>query len=226
MTREIKPNEDPQVTRVFVVRHGRTDWNAKKILQGHIDIDINEEGAQQAQKVASHLQGVRIDDLVSSDLCRCVNTSKPILSYQHTATYSETPKLRERDMGKVQGMPLIDALQTYGENFRSLGEQESALIERVSEVYDSALKRAASNKHKNILLCTHGGVITVFTNHLHRDRKYCLGEGITADDLRVPYNTSITVIDVEKATGSGTIVNCGVTEHLGGDFRVKNQLLR
>ncbi|KAM9936307.1 hypothetical protein OXX80_004138 [Metschnikowia pulcherrima] len=226
MTREIVANEDPQITRVFIVRHGRTDWNAKKILQGHIDIDINEEGAQQAEKVASHLEPIPIDDIVSSDLCRCVNTAKPILKFQKTTSYSETPKLRERDMGKVQGMALAEALSTYGESFRNLGEKESALIERVSEVYDSALKRATINCHKNVLLCTHGGVITAFTNHLHRDRKYDLAEGLSASDLRVPYNTSVTVIDVEKASGRGMIVNCGVTEHLGGDFRVRNQLLR
>lgn len=226
MTREIVPNDNSNVTRVFVVRHGRTDWNAKKILQGHIDIDINEEGKQQAEKVASHFQNIKIDELVSSDLCRCVNTASPILKYQKDPIYSQTSKLRERDMGKVQGMPLKEVLETYGESFRNLGEQEAALIERVSEVYDSALKRAASKNHKNILLCTHGGVITAFTNHLHRDRKYALGLGLTADDLRVPFNTSVTVIDVDKTTGNGTIVNCGVTEHLGGDFRVRNQLLR
>ncbi|GEQ66841.1 hypothetical protein JCM33374_g504 [Metschnikowia sp. JCM 33374] len=226
MTREIVANGNPQVTRVFIVRHGRTDWNAKKILQGHINIDINDEGKQQAEKVASHLQTIHIDELVSSDLTRCVNTASPILKHQAHAVYSETEKLREREMGKVQGMALKDALDVYGEGFRNLGEKEQMLIERVSEVYDSALKRAASNDYKNILLCTHGGVITAFTNHLHKGRKYSLGAGLTANDLRVPFNTSVTAIDVDKETGAGTIVNFGVTEHLGGNFQVKNQLLR
>lgn len=226
MTREIVANENPSVTRVFVVRHGKTDWNAQKILQGHIDIDINEDGKQQAEKVAVHLKNIALDDFVSSDLSRCVSTSRSIMKFQEHASYMETPDLRERDMGEVQGMPLKEVLQTYGENFRNLGEQEPELIERVSKVYDSALKRAASENHKNILLCTHGGVITAFTNHLRRDRNYDLGDGLTADDLRVPYNTSVTMIDVDKDTSKGIILNCGVTEHLGGDFRVRNQLLR
>lgn len=226
MTKEITPNTNPEVTRVFIVRHGKTEWNDKKIFQGHIDIDINQDGLEQAEKVGTHLKSIPIDDCVSSDLVRCRNTVKEITKHQDSPLYLETSDLRERHMGDLQGMRLVDVLEKYGPNFRSVGEHESILIERVSLVYDAQLKRAQLHGHKNVLLCTHGGVIVAFTNHLYKDRNYALGEGVAAEDLRVPFNTSVTVLDIEKATGQGTIVKFGNTEHLGGDFSVKNQALR
>lgn len=226
MTREIVANTDPETIRIFVVRHGRTDWNAKKILQGHIDIDINDEGRDQAAKLGSHFKDIPIENVISSDLSRCVNTAKYILDHQERPSYTVTASLRERDMGKVQGMPLQEALQQYGVDFRNFGEKKEELILRVTEVWTSAMKTSKVQGHKNVVLCTHGGVIGAFINHLHDDLNYGLGQGLTKEDLRVPYNTSITVIDIDKDTDKGTIQKFGVTEHLGGDFRVVNQLLR
>lgn len=54
MTKEIKPNVDPNIIRVFVVRHGRTEFNCKKIIQGHLDIDIDATGEEQAMKLAKY----------------------------------------------------------------------------------------------------------------------------------------------------------------------------
>ncbi|WPK26593.1 hypothetical protein PUMCH_003951 [Australozyma saopauloensis] len=226
MTREIVGNSDSGKIRIFVVRHGKTDWNAKKILQGHINIDMNDEGKDQARKLGEHFKEIQLDNVVSSDLSRCVETAKFIVDEQKGPEYQETTHLRERNMGKVQGMPLDQALAEYGEDFRNFGEKSDALILRVSEVWNGAIKNAKVKGHKNVLLCTHGGVIRAFINHLHDGLQYGLGNGLYREDLRVPYNTSISVIDIDVASGQGTIQKFGVTEHLGGDFRVTNQLLR
>lgn len=226
MTREITPNRDPKVVRVFVVRHGRTDCNAQKIIQGHLDIDINAEGREQAEKVGQYLKDIRFDNYVTSDLIRCVNTSEPILRHQNIEHVTTTPNLRERNMGKAQGMRLQDAVAQYGLDFRNLGEKEHELLARVENVWSQVYKRAVSDNHMNVCLCTHGGVITGFINHLYDSREYLLAEGLQKSDLKVPFNTSIAVIDIDKESGAGTIQKFGVTEHLGGHFEVTNQLLR
>lgn len=227
MTREITPNRDPSVVRIFVVRHGRTDFNAKKILQGHLDIDINQDGLVQAQKVGEHLKEIKIDHLVSSDLVRCVNTANEILKHQpHIERIITTENLRERNMGIVQGMPLADALAQYGVDFKNMGEKREQLLNRVSHEWDLMCKKATTENYKNCIICTHGGVINAFINHLYDDVGYGIAEGMTKDDLKVPYNTSVSVIDVNKETGKGVIQMFGSTEHLGGHFEVKNQLLR
>lgn len=226
MTRDITANEDPNVIRLFLVRHGRTDWNAKKIMQGHIDIDMNEVGKDQAAKVGKYFKDIQLDHLVTSDLVRCTNTAQAILDHHPELLLTVTENLRERNMGPVQGMLVADAIAQYGTDFRNFGEKEEMLLSRVAEEWDLAIKTAVTEGYKNTLLCTHGGVLTAFSNYLFAVRGYDLAEGMTKADLRVPYNTSVTVVDIDKSTGSGKIQKFGVTEHLGGDFRVSNQLLR
>lgn len=228
MTREIVANADPNVVRIFVVRHGRTEYNARKIMQGHLDIDMNDEGRLQSEKVGAHLQDIRFDYLISSDLVRCTNTAQAIVDRQKSLSspFPTTEDLRERNMGDVQGMHVQDALDKYGPNFKSIGEQPEQLCERVGHVWDQTFKKAVVNGHLNSVICTHGGVIRAFINHLYEDRDYGLVEGMTREDLRVPFNTSVTVVDLDKTTGEGLIRCFGLTEHLGGHFLVANQQLR
>ncbi|KAL1574998.1 hypothetical protein MG5_00041 [Candida albicans P57072] len=222
MTFEINENPDPEIIRVFIVRHGQTDHNVQKILQGHLDTDINETGKEQAEIVGNYLSKIPFDYFVSSDLSRCQQTLIPILSHQQTKTVKYTPNLRERDMGKVEGMYLKDALEKYGPGFRNLGEKEDALCKRVEKEWNEIIEQ---NYH-NVLICTHGGVITRFINYLHKDLGYKLNNKLTPDNLKVPFNTSVSVIDVEKNTKRGVIQAFGNTLHLGGNFEVKDQLLR
>lgn len=229
MTREITLNVDPAITRVFVVRHGRTDYNSKKIMQGHLDIDINDDGRLQAQKVGEYFKDIEIDYIITSDLIRCVNTIRYVTDLHPNIDENKirtTKNFRERNMGPVEGMHIQDAIDKYGPNFKNIGEQASELHERLNLEWDLLLKNATAEDYKNIVVCTHGGVITGFTNHLYDSKNYLLAEGMTKSNLKVPYNTSVTVIDVEKKTGKGIIQKFGLTEHLGGQFEVQNQLLR
>ncbi|EGW34648.1 uncharacterized protein SPAPADRAFT_130940 [Spathaspora passalidarum NRRL Y-27907] len=223
MTREITDNKDSDITRVFIVRHGQTDHNVNKILQGHLDTDLNELGKQQAVTVGKYLSQLPIDYFVSSDLTRCRETIKEVLAYQNNKdNVKYTSNLRERDMGHCEGMYLKDALAQFGPAFRNLGEKEEELCARVETEWNTISKL----NHKNVLVCTHGGVITRFTNFLYTNMQYELDESITPHDLKVPFNTSITVIDINKKTNTGKIQQFGNTVHLGGNFEVKDQLLR
>ncbi|RCK60384.1 hypothetical protein Cantr_08742 [Candida viswanathii] len=222
MTFEVLENSDPEIIRVFIVRHGQTDHNVQKILQGHLDTDLNDTGREQAQIVGSFFSKIPIDYYLSSDLVRCQQTLQPIMAHQKTDTVRYTSNLRERDMGKVQGMYLKDALETYGPEFRNLGEKESELCARVEKEW----KGLVDQDYNNVIFCTHGGVITRFTRYLHETMGYSLNNKLTPGDLRVPFNTSITVVDVNKKTKEGVIQDFGNTLHLGGQYEVKEQMLR
>lgn len=125
-------------------------------------------------------------------------------------------------MGVVEGMYLDDALAQYGHGFRELGEGEGQLVARVAREWDAVLKLG----YANVVVCTHGGVITRFVKHLYEERGYGLHESLTREDLKVPFNTSITVVDYDWEKGVGKIQCFGNTAHLGGNFEVKEQLLR
>ena len=68
------------ITRICFARHGETDWNAERRMQGHIDIPLNNHGQAQAQLLAQSLQraGHAFDHLYSSDLQRAADTAKQV----------------------------------------------------------------------------------------------------------------------------------------------------
>lgn len=229
MTRRISENVDSNVVRIFVIRHGRTDFNSKKIMQGQTDIDINEEGLEQSRLVGQHFKDIGLDFVAMSDLLRCVNTSKEILRFHpkldHTKIHT-TQAFRERHMGEVEGMYMKDAVEKFGVHFDRIGEKREAMVERVEKEWDYLVKKAITDDYLNVVCCTHGGVITAFINHLHDKRGYSVANHLVKSDLKVPFNTSVTIVDIDRTTGNGIIQDFGVTEHLGGQYEVQNQMLR
>ncbi|KAI3405377.2 hypothetical protein KGF56_001824 [Candida oxycetoniae] len=210
------------IVRVFVVRHGQTDHNVQKILQGQLDTPMNSQGYAQAELLGSRFISTPINHFVTSDLCRCQETLEQITKHHTSPSIKITRNLRERNMGKVQGMYLKDAQAQYGPGFRNFGEGEESLCKRVETEFNEII----NGNHQYVLICTHGGVITRFFNHLFRDLNYQLADGLTEKDLRVPFNTSVSIVDYNRQTGKGIIQSFGNTSHLGGDFKVEDQLLR
>lgn len=223
MTIEINENTDSKILRVFVIRHGQTNHNVTKILQGHLDSELNDVGRLQASKVGAAMSTIKIDDLVSSDLQRCARTMDYIKLHHPDVPVRYTENLRERNMGSAEGMHIQAAIDKYGPDFRNLGENSHQLITRIDAEWKRIVKM---NLHsENIILCTHGGVITGYINSLYRDQKFDLSEYLTPDDLKVPFNTSVAMIDVDKKTGKGIIQMFGNTDHLGGHYEVEMQNL-
>ena len=62
------------MSRIYLARHGETDWNARGKLQGHTDIALNEGGRQQARDLATRLAGEHIVSVTTSDLSRARET--------------------------------------------------------------------------------------------------------------------------------------------------------
>lgn len=226
MTVGITSNDDEGVLRIFVVRHGQTELNVKKILQGHMDTELNATGHEQARRVAELFRDVPLDHCVLSDLVRCVETTKYILHHQRLVRLEQTSSLRERNMGVLEGMCITDARAKYGSDFRNIGEKKDSLVARVEEVWDGLIADAQEKGWKNLVVCTHGGVITAYINYLYTDRKYGLNRKLSPDSLKVPFNTSVLTIDIVLANKQGTIQDFGNTDHLGGHFTVKDQDLR
>lgn len=222
-SREVVANLDPQVLRVFVIRHGQTNENLQKILQGHLDTALNATGVEQARKVGEALREIPFEDFACSDLLRCRQTLHYIQRYHPRTQTRYTADLRERDIGVCQGMKLEDALAHYGTEFRHLGEEKQHFLYRIDREWTRVLKTNPTSR--NIAICTHGGVVTGFLNHLYQ-LGYSLSDKLQAENLRVPFNTLIAVVDVNRESGAGIIQTFGNTDHLGGKFEVAEQLLR
>jgi probable phosphoglycerate mutase len=208
----VTANTDPQITRVFVIRHGQTPWNAQKILQGHKNVPLNDIGREQAIRLGQHLRekDLQFDKVISSDLDRCISTMEAAKLPIHI----KTPLFRERFMGDVEGLPLKEAKERYGPAFRNRGEQAPQMVDRIMEAWENLV---VGPGNLNVAVCTHGGVIRALVRELDPDG---VGKG------QAPFNTSITVIDVPlniNDKNSIRVVGFGSTAHLGSQQSVSKE---
>ena len=80
--------------KIYLVRHGETDWNNEKRLQGWADISLNAKGVKEAEEVAEKLKNVHFDDAFCSDLERAEVTAETILKGRDIEVQMD-PRLRE-----------------------------------------------------------------------------------------------------------------------------------
>ena len=151
-------------SRLFVVRHGETEWNTQKRLQGQLDSPLTAVGIEQAYGVAKLVKAFEIESIFSSPIGRAIKTATICAEQLKLKVYSE-PSLVERDFGKWQG-ELFESLS--GEpHFEKIffevtkhappaGEAGTDCGERIK----TSLKAIAkNNREKNILIITHGDAI-------------------------------------------------------------------
>lgn len=105
-------------TTLIIVRHGQTDWNKEKIMQGHSDIPLNSLGHEQAEKFSKILikEHPDIVAIYSSDLSRAVQTAEKIAK-QLQLEITKTSKLREVNHGVAEGLPHDVVHSLYGKKF-------------------------------------------------------------------------------------------------------------
>jgi len=86
--------------RIYLARHGETEWNAARRLQGRTDTALNSTGRQQAAKLAEHLKGVRLDAIYCSTLSRSRETAEIV---RGEVPLKSLAGLNERNHGKFEG---------------------------------------------------------------------------------------------------------------------------
>jgi probable phosphoglycerate mutase len=161
------------VTSLVLLRHGETDWNATRRLQGWAPVPLNERGREQAAAAAEHLADeYDVDRVLASDLRRTRETARPVCAaVGREATFESA--WRERGVGVYQGLDYEDFLDGYPEfdveqsgtaAVRARpegGESVLDLRERVLDRWNALLD--ASDAEETVLVVTHGGPIyTIF----------------------------------------------------------------
>ena len=89
------------VLRIYLARHGQTDWNVAHRLQGVTDVPLNETGRRQAVELANRLAGVHLDRIYSSALQRSRQTAE---AFKGRAPLESLPGLNEQSLGAFQGL--------------------------------------------------------------------------------------------------------------------------
>ncbi len=145
--------------KILLTRHGQTDWNVLKKVQGITDIELNETGIKQAEIAREKLLKFDIDVIISSPLKRARKTAE-IIGKGRNIPINIDDSLKERAFGKYEGKSPdemdFDELWNYKlnkkyENVESVGE----LFERVNRFLNNIQEKY---QDKTVLLVTHGGI--------------------------------------------------------------------
>jgi len=124
------------MTTLYLVRHGETIDNARQIMQGQVQGQLNEVGIVQARQVRDDLASTAFDAIVSSDLHRAIQTAE-IIAEPHGLEVVTTPLLRERDWGDFTGKYIPDLQDLpFPDNVEPL----SALFKRARAFLDFLLQ--------------------------------------------------------------------------------------
>lgn len=102
--------------RIFVVRHGQTDWNLAGRAQGHTDVPVNRLGLWQSARVAMRLVDERPELVMTSDLSRCRQIADRVGEVAGVPVEADT-RLRERTFGDLEGLS-FEELRSWHEQHR------------------------------------------------------------------------------------------------------------
>ncbi|TQJ34814.1 histidine phosphatase family protein [Arthrobacter sp. SLBN-122] len=147
------------LTTFALVRHGQTDWNAERRLQGATDIPLNDVGRGQARDAVAVLAPYEWDAIVSSPLSRAAETADLIAAGLGLSVSRRVPELTERSFGPAEGMqagPELDALRIPG-GFKGAESEEEAAHRGLA-----ALEALAEEfRGQRLLVVTHGTLLRV-----------------------------------------------------------------
>lgn len=151
------------------MRHGETDWNLNRRLQGHADRPLNNTGREQARALAVELTDEPLDAVYSSDLSRAHETAR-IVAETHGLDVTELRELRERHFGTWEGLSDDEIHERFPEEIANGtlgdGEPREGMNRRVLE----ALERiAAEHPGGTVLVVSHGGPLRAVLRHCEID---------------------------------------------------------
>ncbi len=196
--------QDAIFTRLFLIRHGQTKWNKKKIIQGALDIPLNQEGIQQAKAAAKRMsEHYPFDVLFSSPAERALKTAQ-MINGKSSREILVNPDLKEVDFGSLTSHTLdnLEPEQTeYIQKFnhfistnRELGTirpelpQGELIVNIEGRIHSFINKILSQYSGQKIAVVSHGGLLK------------CMVTSLSGVSLRnyIPYwveNASISIVD-------------------------------
>lgn len=160
-----------KLTTIYIARHGETEWNIKKLMQGHSDSPLTFKGKEQAVSLAKKLQYIKFNAVFSSDLLRAKKTAEVVALDKKLAVIT-TKVLREKYFGKYEGKPaghffgeLEKLLQKRGKLEKEerlslkLEDGMESDLEAVSRLITFLREVAIGYSGKTVLVVTHGGLM-------------------------------------------------------------------
>lgn len=154
--------------RIYITRHGQTEWNVEKRMQGQKDSALTENGLMRAAVLGAYLRDMGVSTIISSPLPRALRTSNIISKEAKIPNIVADDRLMEINMGAFEGLTFSKAKEIYPEEMRLFmerpsefrapdGESVNEVVKRVmpllTSVVDGSFEGVGSEE--NVLLVTH-----------------------------------------------------------------------
>lgn len=165
-------------TEIYLLRHGETGLNRKRVYFGHLDTSMTDLGRESIRHVSESFYG-SLDVVICSDLDRC-QESASIFTKEKNIKRVLDDRLRELDFGVFEGRSYQDLVAEFPDESKAFfsgdhefmipaGESIGMLFERTTELFEEVVE---TYKGKSILLSTHGGPIrAILSRYLAGDEK-------------------------------------------------------
>ncbi|HWD61977.1 MAG TPA: histidine phosphatase family protein [Humibacter sp.] len=175
-------------TRLTLVRHGETDWNLQRRIQGSTDVPLNETGRGQARLAGEGVAGVGYSTIHSSPQARALETAGLIAAVAGLGEPDTHYDLREREFGPAEGMTDREIALRFPHGIPGQ-ETRDSVVERALPVL---LRLAERHVGEAILVVTHGAVISSIVRRLTAGERPAPGEAV--------FNLSLSHFEVADGT--------------------------
>lgn len=188
------------MTKVFLTRHGESDWNAANRFQGHSDRPLTDRGREQAHALAELVAGEGVEAIYTSPLVRALETAQ-IVAARTGLEVVARDDLREVDTGSWSGLSRAEVQERYPERFDlwisgGSGWEDGESYEEMGERVLTALREiATAHPDGRVLVVSHGGPIRAIQ---------AAAEGLELHEYRrlrpVEPNARLSAVAVENGT--------------------------
>lgn len=147
------------MTTLYIVRHGKTNWNNQGLIQGMTDIELNEEGIKAAEDLAKTINLDDIDICMSSPLKRAKKTAEIIIKNKKEIIYDDL--LLERNFGDYEGTKITEELAKKQWNYKNIDPTKNleSIKDMLTRCEKFLNKIKKDYKDKKILIVSHGCLI-------------------------------------------------------------------
>ena len=174
-------NKDKGTLKLYIVRHGETEWNVIKRFQGQLNTPLTEKGMEKLKETGKNLENVLFEEVYTSELERTVNSAEIILNenrgYKNKKMeLKKLTELNEVHFGVWQGLKYEEVFLKYPEeannyfynvkNYKAENVKAENLKDALERFLRGINKILDNHKSGNILIVTHGTVFEMFINYV------------------------------------------------------------
>ncbi|HJC47491.1 MAG TPA: histidine phosphatase family protein [Candidatus Lachnoclostridium pullistercoris] len=204
--------------RLYLIRHGQTDWNVAGKIQGCHDIPLNETGKKQAQYLAEGMKKRPVTHVYSSPQIRALETARAIAASQGVEV-TAIPGLREVEFGDWEGMTWGEIKERDPERYARWvetpaevtppgGESRAQIYERIGDAVSTIIKEAKGD----VAVVSHGAALVYAVSYMFRNE-------VGPHDEIIVKNVSITTVEYDRETGHFRMIQENDLSHLPPEVR-------